>query len=145
MREDKVDPVTIIGKTVLRKAAMEVGCRVTYGMNPKAYLKQRMQLIIDIYDEHHKVTKEFVKAFQHDVSWEDIREVVEHAGVIPSGILSLASEFKNSQNDFEKFFSCPTYDFVVNYYYYTEELGRKISKTELDSFVNLARQAIRTI
>lgn len=135
-----MDPIPIATKYLLKKGLSRVAFQIGYGMSPKSYLKQRLLTIIELYKNDRRITDELLKAFAHNVSSEDLREIAEKAGVI-----SIMGDVLSKENIFYQFFNNPMYEIIVNYKYYTEELGKKVSQKELDKFFALAQDVINAL
>jgi hypothetical protein len=134
------DPVTIVGKYLLGKLAKETIYRMSHGMGPKEYFKLRLQLIVSLYDKEQKVTQELLDLFAHSSSADDLERIANHAGSV-----SLIDDILAKNNPANEFFNSKTYDFLMNYEYYSEELGQSLSKKELDTFFNLAKKIIDSL
>lgn len=136
-----MDPITIAGKFLVGKIAKELIYQHIHGMSPKEYYKFRLQLIVSAYEIEQKPTYKLLRLFDSTTEFSgELDRVASDAGAT-----SLIDDMFSKKNLSNQFFDSPTYKFLINYEYNTEELGKTISKSELDAFFNLAKSIIRTL
>lgn len=136
-----MDPVTIAGKYLVGKIAKELIYQHYHGMSPKEYYKFRLKVIVSAYEIEQKVTNKLLSLFGSTEEFSGELETVAS----DAGATSILDDMFSKKNLSNQFFDSPTYKFLMNYDYNTEELGKTISKKELDGLFNLAKEIIRTI